>query len=103
MLRNNHGFTLFEMLFVLLVISVLIMLFIPSLSKRSDSVHDTGCDALKTVVQAQVDLYTLEKGAQPKEIGALVDEYITEDQLQCKNGKDLILENGQVVEKQTNK
>lgn len=103
MYKNNFGFTLLEMLFVLLVISILIILFVPSLSKRSGNVHDKGCEALVAVVQAQVDLYTLEKGFTPSHLTDLVDEYINEDQLKCKNGKELSLQNGQVVEGKANK
>lgn len=96
MFKNNNGFTLLEMLFVLLVISILIVLFVPSLSKRGEGIHDKGCEALVAVVQAQVDLYSLEKGFPPTELTDLVDEYIKEDQLQCQNGKELELKDGQV-------
>lgn len=96
MYKNNYGFTLLEMLFVLLVISILIILFVPSLSKRGEGIHDKGCEALVAVVQAQVDLFTLEKGFHPDKLTELVDEYLSEDQLTCKNGKELKLKNGQV-------
>ncbi|MBY7143382.1 prepilin-type N-terminal cleavage/methylation domain-containing protein [Virgibacillus sp. NKC19-3] len=95
MFKNNRGFTLIEMLIVLMIISVLIILFIPNLSDRSGDVHGTGCDALISLVQSQVELYELEEGSKPGTIQALVDnEYITPDQTECSNGNTLSIDNG---------
>src|SRR5699024_11489782 len=55
MFKNNRGFTLIEMLIVLMIISVLIMLIVPNLSGKTKEVNDKGCDALVSVVQTQVD------------------------------------------------
>ncbi|MBP1969741.1 competence protein ComGC [Virgibacillus natechei] len=97
MLKNNKGFTLIEMLIVLMVISVLIILFVPNLSDRSGDVHDKGCEALVKVVQAQVELYELEEGSTP-DIAELLDKgYITEDQDECSNGGTLSISNGTVT------
>src|SRR5699024_755300 len=91
MFKNNNGFTLIEMLIVLLVISVLIILIIPNLSGKSTEVHDKGCDALVSVVQAQVDAYYLDEGQYPSSLNTLVSKgYITEDQKTCPNQKKLI-------------
>lgn len=97
MLKSEKGFTLIEMLIVLLIIAVLIILIVPNLSGRTKEVHDKGCDALKTVVQSQVHLYHLEKGEYPENLGQMVDEkYITEEQLKCSNNKKLVYVNGVV-------
>lgn len=93
MLKKENGFTLIEMLIVLMIITVLIILIVPHLSGRSKEVHDKGCDALVSVVQAQVYLYHLEKGKYPTSISSLVPEYITEDQKTCPNDKPLIYTN----------
>ena len=37
-----RAFTLIEMLVVLLIISILLLLFVPNLSKQKDSVKETG-------------------------------------------------------------
>lgn len=98
MLKNNKGFTLIEMLIVLMIISVLIILFVPNLSDRSGNVHDKGCEALVSVVQAQVELYQLEEESTPSSIQDLTREgYITEDQRECSNGGALSIENGIVT------
>lgn len=96
-LTNHRGFTLIEMLIVLLVISVLIILIVPNLGNRSADVHDTGCEALVSLVQAQADAYHIEKGRFPSSISELVSEqYITEDQTTCPNNDRLEMRNGTV-------
>lgn len=92
MFKNNRGFTLIEMLIVLMVISVLIILFVPNLSDRSGDVHGTGCEALVSLVQGQAELYEVEKSNQPEDLDDLVGEYITEDQTECSNGEVLTID-----------
>ncbi|HLQ73798.1 MAG TPA: competence type IV pilus major pilin ComGC [Bacillota bacterium] len=89
-MKKESGFTLVEMLIVLLVITILIILIVPNLSGRSEDVHTKGCKALVEVVQAQVDLYHLENGKYPNDLSALVkDKYIKKDQTTCQNKKSL--------------
>lgn len=59
------GFTLIEMLVVLLIISVLILLFVPNLSKQKDAVKNTGNGAVVKVVTSQAELYQLEHTDEP--------------------------------------
>lgn len=44
-LRNEKAFTLIEMMIVLLIISVLILVAIPNVTKHSKSIDTKGCDA----------------------------------------------------------
>jgi competence protein ComGC len=54
------AFTLIEMLVVLLIISVLILLFVPNLSHQKEAVKNTGNAAVVKVVTSQAELYELE-------------------------------------------
>lgn len=54
------AFTLIEMLVVLLIISILILLFVPNLSRQKDTVKNTGNAAVVKVVNSQGELYLLE-------------------------------------------
>lgn len=97
-LKNEHGFTLIEMLIVLMVISVLIILIVPNLSDRSQNVNDTGCDALIALVQSQAEAYYLENGNYPENITTLVSaDFITSDQTTCPNNDQLEISGGEVV------
>lgn len=83
--KRLEAFTLLEMLVVLLVIGVLILLFVPSLTKQQESINDKGNDAIIKVVQTQWQLYQLdnsEHAGKPIDLELLVDkeEYITNKQ-----------------------
>lgn len=53
------AFTLVEMLFTLVIISILLLLFVPNLSKQKDAVKDTGGAAVVKVVESQAELFEL--------------------------------------------
>lgn len=90
MFKKEDGFTLVEMLIVLLIITVLILLIIPNLTSRGSHIHDKGCDALVMAVQAQVNAYQLEEGELPENLDTLVsNNYISNDQKTCENKKQL--------------
>lgn len=55
------AFTLIEMLIVLLIVSVLLLLFVPNLSKQKDAVDEKGKASVVKVVESQAELYNLEK------------------------------------------
>lgn len=96
MLKKEDGFTLIEMLIVLTIISLLIILIIPNLGSKSKEVNEKGCEALIEVVQAQVYAYQLDEGNLPTSLDTLKGDYITEDQLECRDGRKLTLDNGVV-------
>jgi competence protein ComGC len=97
MFKNEKGFTLIEMLIVMMIISVLIILIVPNLSGRSKDVNEKGCEALVTVVQAQVEAYQLEKGKKAATLDDLVPAFISNEQKTCKNGDTLSLKDGVVT------
>ncbi|MCS4488799.1 competence type IV pilus major pilin ComGC [Streptococcus sciuri] len=53
------AFTLIEMLIVLVIISVLLLLFVPNLAKQKEKVTQTGNSAVVKVVESQAELYNL--------------------------------------------
>ncbi|QKY69443.1 competence type IV pilus major pilin ComGC [Lentibacillus sp. CBA3610] len=77
------------MLIVLMIISVLIILIVPNLGDKSEEVHDKGCEALVSVVQAQVDAYHIEEKTYPDSLDVLVPQYITEGQKTCPDETEL--------------
>ena len=50
------------MIIVLFVISVIMLLIIPNISKNKESIDAKGNEAFVTVVQTQLDLYTMNEG-----------------------------------------
>lgn len=91
LLKKEFGFTLIEMLIVLLIITVLILLIIPNLAGKSKEVNSKGCKALKSMVQAQVTAYELAEGKFPLSLDVLVDGgYIEKNQKTCSNNTALV-------------
>lgn len=78
--KRYSGFTLLEMLIVLLILSVLIMLFVPNLSKHKETVDKKGNEAIVKVVESQKELYTLEKNQTPTLDDLVKDGYVTKEQ-----------------------
>ncbi len=83
--KTAPAFTLVEMLIVLLIISVLMLLFVPNLSKQKDVVREKGDAAVVKVVESQMDLYEVKTGDKPT-VDDLVDVgYITSEQAKTYN------------------
>jgi competence protein ComGC len=85
--NNDKGFTLIEMMIVLLVISVLLIITIPNVTKHNSKINSKGCDAFVKMVQAQVQAYEIDKKVLPTDIQDLVAaEYLNEETTTCPNG-----------------
>ena len=79
--RNEaKAFTLVEMLVVLLIISVLLLLFVPNLTKQKDAVNDKGKAAVVKVVESQAELYSLDKNEDASLSKLQADGRITAEQ-----------------------
>lgn len=97
-MKDNRGFTLLEMVVVVMVISVLFLLSVPNISKVIDSVDNNACDALTKVADAAMVQFKLEYGQYPNSIGDLVAAgYLSEGQMNCTNGRVLYISGGHVV------
>lgn len=93
---NQKGFTLIEMLIVLLVISVLLIITIPNIVKQQGTIRDKGCEALVKMVQGQVQAYHIDHNNLPADMGELSGKgYI--NSATCPNGNELILESDGTV------
>lgn len=98
-MKNERGFTLIEMLVVLLIISVLILVTIPNVSKHFASIDKKGCDAYILMVQGQVEAYKLEKRQYPSSVTELHEAgYIHSGELRCPDNSEISIgPNGQVT------
>lgn len=87
-LRNVESFTLIEMLIVLLVISALVLLFIPNISRYRDHVNREGKQAVMQLVDAQKELYSLQNNGKVPMIAELLKEgYIKQEHADAYNQK----------------
>lgn len=68
------------MLIVLLIIGVLMLLFVPNLSKQKEAIHEKGDAAVVKVVESQMDLYEVKTGDRPSVDDLVDNNYITSEQ-----------------------
>lgn len=87
-MKNEKGFTLIEMMIVMLVISVLLIITIPNVTKHNSNINKKGCDAFVKMVQSQVQSYEMEHGTLPSIENLITDKYITNGE--CPDGKTTI-------------
>ncbi len=73
-IKNEKGFTLIEMMIVLLIISVLILIAIPNVTKHSKSIDAKGCAAYLKMAQGQVEAYKMDMKKLPRSNTVLSEE-----------------------------
>lgn len=78
--KTVKAFTLVEMLLVLAVVSVLLLLFVPNLSKQKESIDTAGGRALVKVVESQAELYELKHGGTASLEAMVSDKFISREQ-----------------------
>lgn len=92
-MKNEKGFTLIEMLIVLLIISVLILITIPNVTKHFTTIDEKGCEAYVYMVQGQVEAYKIDNKKLPTSIDDLVDgAYLKENERTCPNGDTVVIQ-----------
>ncbi|MFS0689732.1 competence type IV pilus major pilin ComGC [Sporosarcina sp. 179-K 8C2 HS] len=102
MVKEEDGFTLIEMMIVLLIISVLVLIAIPNVTKHSKSIDDKGCEAFVKMVEGQVAAYKMEHHDNPS-MQDLVDKKYLPEGAKCPDGTEVLLENGEVTAPNFNK
>jgi competence protein ComGC len=98
-MKNEKGFTLIEMMIVLMIISVLLIITIPNMTKHNGNINKKGCEAYVKMVQAQVHSYEMDKKKYPTNLQELVTEgYISSVKSTCGNETQIaILPTGEVT------
>ncbi|MEH7178734.1 competence type IV pilus major pilin ComGC [Neobacillus vireti] len=88
-MKNEKGFTLVEMMIVMLVISVLLIITIPNVAKHNTNINTKGCEAYVKMVQAQVQSYIMDKNKVPTMAELISAEYLVEN-TGCPNGTKVV-------------
>jgi len=95
---KKKGFTLLEMIVVVMIIAVLFLLTIPNVSKVLDSVDNKACDALTKVVDSAIVQFKLDYDEYPGSVQDLINAgYLTDKQATCSNGKAISIVDGHAV------
>ena len=88
----QKGFTLIEMMVVLLIISVLILIAIPNVTKHSITIDEKGCEAYVKMVQGQVEAYRIDKKDVPTIELLVENDYLVEGETMCPNGNSIAID-----------
>lgn len=91
------------MMIVLLIISILILIAIPNVTKHSSSIDEKGCQAYKKMVEAQVQAFKMDEKKLPTTIEELITAKYLPESATCPDGSILTLDNeGNVLVNGTN-
>ena len=100
MSKEKNGFTLLEMLIVLLIIAIMILLTLPNIQQKEKIIRSKGCNALIEVVNSAILLYEIEQEETPTQINQLIQEgYLKEGQSVCPDGSFIEIQDGQAIRK----
>lgn len=70
--KQIKAFTLIEMIIVLFIIGMLMLIFVPNLTRKGNDARSKSDIAIAKVVQQEVELYKAEHGKEPEDIVKLV-------------------------------
>ncbi|MGD6815501.1 competence type IV pilus major pilin ComGC [Metabacillus sp. 84] len=94
-MKNDNGFTLIEMLIVLLVITVLLLVTIPNIANHSSNIQEKGCSGLRNMISAQAEAYRMNENAVPTIDNLISGKYINGNT--CPDGSTITLDAGGYV------
>ncbi|HSU80122.1 MAG TPA: competence type IV pilus major pilin ComGC [Candidatus Angelobacter sp.] len=93
---TERGFTMIEMMIVLLIISILLLIAVPNMTKSNAVVKQKSCEATVKLLQSEVAQYDMENTTPLANLSTLQTEgYV--DQITCPDGGTLVLDNGIVT------
>ena len=90
-IKQQAGFTLIEMLIVLLIISILILITIPNVTKHFATVDEKGCKAYISMVQGQVEAYRVDFMAYPTIDDLVAKGYLKKNETTCPNKAEIMI------------
>ncbi len=95
---NKYGFTLLEIMIVILVVALLFLLSVPNVNLVTNLVQKKGCEAQLSVVDAAILQYFLMHDVYPTSINDLIQAgLLTNEQKQCQNGQAIEIINNQAA------
>lgn len=96
MQNKKNGFTVLEMMIVMLVIALLLLITLPNIQQKETIRRDKGCQALLDIVDSQIILYEIDNLTTPTSVQELINEgYLKEGQDRCPNGETVVIVDGQ--------
>lgn len=95
---KQKGFTLIEVIFCISIILVMMLLVIPNITSKNNTIKDKTCNAQLEVINTVILFYEIDTGQLPLSISDLYTgdkQYIKQEQAVCPNGKNIYISDGQ--------
>ena len=83
MLRNQRGFTLVELMIVIVIIGVLAAIAVPAYSSYVSKAKERTCEANRRMISTAAGVYYIENGNYATDINDLSDYLDNVDSLKC--------------------
>jgi competence protein ComGC len=94
----KNGFTLIEMMIVMMAIALLFMLTIPNIAKTISVIETSGCRSQVSLVDTAILQYKLENNRFPTQLEDLIYAgFLKNEQRYCQNGREITIENNQAI------
>ena len=89
-MRVRKGFTLVELLVVVLILGALAAIAIPRISQSAETAKINACKTNVDLINSQIELYYAEKGEWPKKLDDVLDDedYFPDGPPVCPLGTD---------------
>ncbi len=91
----RKGFTLLEMVVVLLIGAIILLVTIPNIKKTIEIAQKRGCESQLKLVDAAIVEYLLLYDELPIDLEDLIaEELLSEKQMACQSGERIIINDG---------
>ena len=98
--KKQSGFTLLEMSIVLFIISLLVLIMLPNLSKQRKHANSIHGKAMTSVIQTQIDAYENENGTDNVSLEELNKaNYLTDAQVQQAHHEKIVIVDGKAIQR----
>lgn len=87
-LRDDEGFTLIEMLIVVMIVSFLLLLVVTNIKGVEETVKKTTDEGIVQTVESQMVIYEMKENKKPTPADLKQAGYITNKQLNAYNAAD---------------
>lgn len=87
-LRDDEGFTLIEMLIVVMIVSFLLLLVVTNIKGVEETVKNTTDEGIVQTVESQMVIYEMKENKKPTPTDLEQAGYITDKQLKAYNEAD---------------
>lgn len=92
----RKGFTLLEMIVVIMIVALLMLITIPNIQKVVGIVQNRGCESQVKLVDAAILQYMVETDEIPTSIDDLIGlDLLSDNQRKCQNNKNIIIIDGE--------